>query len=42
MEARREIGRSVWSNDDFGLPMIVLLPSSFGMEESILEMERPK
>lgn len=35
--------KKIWSDDDFGLPISVLLPSfSFGMEGSILEMERPK
>lgn len=34
--------KKIWSRDDFRLLIIVLLPSfSFGMEGSVLEIERP-
>lgn len=35
--------KKIWSNDDFRLPVIVLLSSfSFGIEESVFEIERLK
>lgn len=41
--AGRENWKKIWTNEDFRLPIIALLPSfSFVMEGSVLEIEGPE